>query len=144
MSMGEEEEIGAVTRRLWRHAGQLREEKPGLGLGGSRMIKVTVTPKERQNIYSLMVSKEIQLRRQNQGTLHRSGSKQKNKDKWVHSSYAGWIRFQKCLGGVVVAIVQSKNSSSEWQLLSSFIGFLDRHFRDKISNITLSYELTED
>jgi hypothetical protein len=108
------------------------------------MIKVSITPKTNENIYGLMVQKELALRRQNRGTLHRYGAKKKDEDKWGHNSYNGWIRFQKCLGGVVVALVQSKNSEEEWQLLSSFIGFLDRHFRDSISNIILAYDSTEE
>jgi len=40
----------------------------------------------------------------------------------------------------VVAQIQSKNSDGEWQLLSSFIGFLDRHFRAEVSTINISYE----
>jgi hypothetical protein len=44
------------------------------------------------------------------------------------------------LGGVTVAVIQSKNADSEWQLLTSFIGFLDRHFRDKLVSITLTYD----
>jgi hypothetical protein len=75
----------------------------------------------------------------NQGTLHRESSKKKNQEKWVHSKYKGWINLQKCLGGVTVAIVQSKVPDSEFQILSSFVGFLDRHFRDEIASINLSY-----
>jgi hypothetical protein len=39
------------------------------------MIKVTVMPKERQNLYSLMIHKELSLHQGNRGTLHRSGAK---------------------------------------------------------------------
>lgn len=106
------------------------------------MIKVTVIPQHNAKIYSLMVQKELALRQANQGTLHRSGAKKKDEDKWVHASYQGWIRFQRCLGGTVVAIVQAKNAEEEWKLLNSFIGFLDRHFRDSIANINLSYDFS--
>ena len=106
------------------------------------MIRVTVTPRQNEGLYGLLVKKEIQLRKQNQGTLHRKGPKKLGDEKWVHAKYPGWIRFQRCIGGVVVAQVQSKTPDFEWQLLSSFIGFLDRHFRDEISSIGLCYELT--
>ena len=42
----------------------------------------------------------------------------------------------------MVALVQAKNADEEWRLLTSFIGFLDRHFRDSIANINLSYDLS--
>lgn len=104
------------------------------------MIKITITPRAGENIYGLLVKKELSLRSKNQGTLHRAGGKKSGEDKWKHSSYPGWVRFQKCLGGVSVALVQARNPDEEWQLLQSFIGFLHRHFRDSISSITLTYE----
>ena len=103
------------------------------------MITVTIIPRQHENIYGMMVKKEVNLRRQEKGTLHRTSLKRKNQEKWVHSTYKGWVNLQKCLGGVTLAIVQSKNLAEEWQLLSSFVGFLDRHFRDSIGSINLSY-----
>jgi len=41
---------------------------------------------------------------------------------------------------MTVAVIQSKNQDGEWQLLTSFIGFLDRHFREQLLSITLSYD----
>jgi len=103
------------------------------------MITVTITPKNGENIYSLLKKKELALRRKNQGTLHASGPRRFGKEKWSHSSYKGWVQFQQCLGGVLVAQVQSRDPDAEWQLLTSFVGFLDRHFRKSISSITLNY-----
>jgi hypothetical protein len=103
------------------------------------MITVTITPNNGENIYSLLKKKELALRRKNQGTLHASGPRRLGKEKWSHSSYKGWVQFQQCLGGVLVAQVQSRDPDAEWQLLTSFVGFLDRHFRKSISSITLSY-----
>jgi hypothetical protein len=107
------------------------------------MIRVTVTPRQKEGIYGLLVKKELQLRNDRKGTLRRHGPKKLGDEKWTHKTYAGWIRFQKCLGGVLVAQVQSKTPKDEWQLLLSFIGFLDRHFRGQISSVNLSYELEE-
>src|SRR4026207_1918024 len=103
------------------------------------MIKVTVNPRTDEDIYALLVKKEVELRKTNRGTLHRVGSKRKDKEKWMHSSYNGWVQFQRCIGGVMVALIQARNPQEEWQLLTSFIGFLDRHFRGKISAINLHY-----
>lgn len=103
------------------------------------MITVTITPRAGDNLYSLLKRKELSLRRKKQGTLHASGPRRLGKEKWSHSSYKGWIQFQQCLGGVLVAQVQSRDADSEWQLLSSFVGFLDRHFRADISSISLTY-----
>jgi len=104
------------------------------------MIRLTITPKTGESVYSLLIKKELALRRKNQGTLHASGPRRKKREKWSHTTYKGWIQFQDCLGGVVVAEVKSRDAESEWQLLSSFIGFLDRHFRAELLSITLMYD----
>ena len=103
------------------------------------MIKVTVTPRAAADVYALLVKKELELRKNKRGTLHRSGPKRRDHEKWTHAAYNGWIQFQRCIGGVTVALIQAKNAQDEWQLLSSFIGFLDRHFRKEISGISLQY-----
>ena len=108
------------------------------------MIRVTVTPRSNENLYGLLVNIEVQLRQQNRGTLHRKGGKKRGDEKWVHATYPGWVRFQKCLGGVVVAQIQSKNDEAGWQLLSSFIGFLDRHFRSELATVNISYETADE
>jgi len=105
------------------------------------MIRVTVTPRGKENLYGMLVKKEVTLRRANTGTLHRRAAKKRREEKWQHEKYPGWVRFQKCLGGSIVGLVRARNPGDEWQLLSSFISFLDRHFRDSISNINITYEL---
>ncbi|MCA9055748.1 MAG: hypothetical protein KDA75_18040 [Planctomycetaceae bacterium] len=107
------------------------------------MIRVTVTPRGKVDLYGQFVAKEVSLRQKNQGTLHRKGPKKKGEEKWAHASYPGWVRFQKCLSGVAVAVIRAKDQNGEWQLLSSFIGFLDRHFREHISTISIAYETDE-
>jgi len=108
------------------------------------MIIVTVTPRGEPSLYSLLQKKEISLRRDDKGTLHRTGKRRAGEEKWTHARYRGTIRFQKCLGGVVTATIQSDTETDEWQLLQSFVGFLYRHFREEISNITLSFATEED
>lgn len=100
---------------------------------------IIVAPTGKRDIYSLMIKKELSLRKKKQGTLHRIGKKKRNEDLWVHNKYKGKVKFHKSIGGVVVAQLKA-NSEDEWQLLSSFIGFLDRYFRDIISNINIIYE----
>lgn len=103
------------------------------------MIRVTIVPKHGVNLYGKMVKKEVQLRRSKQGTLHRSASKQKGTEKWAHRKYKGWVWFQKCLGRIVVAEVQSRVDGGENQILESFVGFVDRHFRKDLVSVTVNY-----
>jgi hypothetical protein len=104
------------------------------------MIRLTVMPRSGDNLFSLLVAKEIELRRKGRGTLHRSGLKKRGLEKWTHNTYPGWIKLQHCVGGTLAAIVQSKATDSEWQLLRSLIGFMDRHFRSEIASVTISYD----
>ncbi len=104
------------------------------------MIKLSVIPRERQSLYSILVRKELELRRKNKGTLFRCGPKRRKEEKWRHTNRNGWIRFQEALGGILVATVQARDSDEEWMLLNSFVGFLDRHFRKDVSSITIHYE----
>ena len=108
------------------------------------MIRLTVIPREGEDIYGLLTKKEVDLRRKKQGTLHRAGAKTRGKDKWAHRSFPGWINLQRCIGGTLAATVQSRAAEAEWQLLTSFIGFLDRHFRDEIASVTISYDRSKD
>jgi len=69
------------------------------------MVRLTIAPRSEENLYGLLVQKELALRKKNQGTLHRYGSKKRNEEKWGHAAKHGWIRFQGCLGKVVVATI---------------------------------------
>jgi hypothetical protein len=104
------------------------------------MIRITLTPRQKADTFRLLTEKELELRRKKQGTLHKSGPKKAGHVKWVHRSYPGWIRLQRSLGGVTVALIQSKREGGENQLLASFVGFVDRHFHDQVSGITISYD----
>jgi hypothetical protein len=102
------------------------------------MITLTLTPQLGEDIYSLLTQKEKSLRGGNT-TFSRAGPKRRDREKWVHATYKGWIQFQRCLGGVVVAQVQSRDPDAIWQLLSAFVGYTERHFRGKVSSLHIQY-----
>lgn len=103
------------------------------------MTTVTVTPAGDEALYGLLVEKERELREVGRGTLHRRGPRKAGQEKWMHASYKGWIKLQRGLGGVVVALVHGAAERDEWQLVTSFVGFLHRHFRDDIASVTLAF-----
>lgn len=103
------------------------------------MITVTVIPQCEANLYGKMVKKEIELRKRNIGTLHASGGKKRNEEKWSHVKYDGWIRFSGSLAGSVIAVIRSRKAEAEGDLLTSFIGFVHRHFSDDIIGINITY-----
>ena len=104
------------------------------------MIRLTAIPRKASDLYLLLMQKERALRSKGQGTLHRSGAKRAGVVRWKHRTYAGSIRLQRCVGGTVAAVIQTRNPNDQWQPLTSVIGFLDRHFREQIASITITYE----
>lgn len=103
------------------------------------MTTITVTPVGGADLYTLLIEKERELRRAGRGTLHRRGPRRRGEERWIHAAYQGWIKLQKGLGGVVVALVHGRQERDEWQLVASFVGFLQRHLREEIGAVTLAF-----
>jgi hypothetical protein len=104
------------------------------------MRLIQIIPRKQCRLYGLMVQKEIDLAKSNKGTFRRSASKEKNIAKWAHKSYNGWIWLERGLGEVVSARLDTRSShEDEWQLFHAFLGFVDRHFGDKIAAINIQY-----
>ena|SRR6266446_1384411 len=104
------------------------------------MITVSVVPKQFENLYSQLVKKEQALR--GKGAFYRSTSKRRGYEKWSHVKHSGWIWLQRCLGGAVMGEIQTRHAEEQWKILSAFVGFLDRYFKNKIASINVNY--TED
>jgi len=60
-------------------------------------------------------------------------------DRLVHAQYPGWITWEQTKGGILNAVVKSRKPQEEWMLLSSFIGYLERHMSEFIQSITITY-----
>jgi hypothetical protein len=86
-----------------------------------------------------MIAKEMELARNHRGTLHRSGRKERDRAKWAHERYPGWIKLARGLGDIVEIEVHSRAEDTEWQLLQSMLGFLDRHFAEQIHAVNIQY-----
>ena len=59
--------------------------------------------------------------------------------RWKHVNYPGWIKFAAAPGGIVVVEIQTRKDDNEWQLLQSFIGYLDRHLGEHIESVSIAY-----
>ena len=59
--------------------------------------------------------------------------------RWKHVKYRGSIVWDDTKGGILVAEVRPHEPGGEWQLLQSFIGYLDRHLAKYIQSITIFY-----
>jgi hypothetical protein len=95
----------------------------------------SVSKPDHENLYSLIKKKEIELRRKKRGTLHPV-----KPNRWKHVSYKGFIDFYKANKDIsIFELKQKSTESNDWQLLHSFLGFLDRHFHEEIESITILY-----
>jgi len=99
------------------------------------MKLVQITPVDNGRLYSAMVKKEADIRKQRAGAFSRVGAKTANQATWKHVRFKGRIKLKREPSETVVARV----SSADWQLLSAFIGWVDRHFGDQVQNMTIEY-----
>ena len=107
---------------------------------GHAMRLIQIIPKGNFKLYSALVAKELELRQSSKGTFRRTGSKQSNCAKWGHERFDGWLWLERGVGEVVTVQLQSRTEDeSELQLLRAFIGFVDRHFADKIQAVNIQY-----
>jgi hypothetical protein len=96
-----------------------------------------IVPKPGVNLYGAMVIKEIGLSRANKGTFFRSGDKERNRAKWSHKTYNGWITFERSAGETVTVEVQCLAEDGLWQIAQAFIGWVDRHFGKEVLAINI-------
>jgi hypothetical protein len=101
---------------------------------------IQIVPIRDYRLFGQMVKKELELARKNRGTFFRAGAKERNRAKWAHTGYKGWIKLERTAGEVVAAEVCSRSESDDhWKILHAFIGWIDRHFGNQIQAVHIHY-----
>ncbi|HVM81573.1 MAG TPA: hypothetical protein VMU06_21305 [Stellaceae bacterium] len=103
------------------------------------MKVLQIVPREDVRLYGELVRKEAAIRGAGRGTFYRAGAKRRDAAKWRHKAHKGWVNLQRGLSEVVTAEVHAVSDAQDWQMLSAFLGFVDRHFGDEILAITIHY-----
>lgn len=98
-----------------------------------KLVSVIPIENDKPTLATLLLETERRLRRRGT-TLSRHGHR-----RLVHAKYPGWITWDLTKGGILVAEIRSKRIESEWQLLQSFVGYLDRHLGEYIDTISIRY-----
>ncbi len=81
---------------------------------------IQIVPVDGCRLFGKIVKKEIEISRKNRGAFYRSGAKEKNRAKWAHERYNGWINIQRADGEVVTVEIRSRSQAGdEWQLLQA-------------------------
>ncbi|MBM3416536.1 MAG: hypothetical protein FJY20_08820 [Bacteroidetes bacterium] len=99
-----------------------------------RIVQVVSKP-ECDNFLSLVKKKKRELRQRKRGTFYHV-----KPNRWKHVSYSGYIDFHKAHKNISIFEIKTRASDgNDWQLLHSFLGFLDRHFHDTMESVTILY-----
>jgi|SRR5579859_3590100 len=102
-------------------------------------MTITVVPRNEENLYGALITKEQELRPK--GMFVRAPGRFHGYTKWHHKKYDGWVWLRQAMNGVLVVEIDSKNQGKVWEILSGFIGFLDRYFKNSISSISINYPI---
>jgi len=98
---------------------------------------VQIVPRGKVRLLGAIVKKEADIRKKDRGTFYRAGRKKQNEAKWSHKRYKGSVSLRYGDGETVTAQVRSPDQ--EWQMLSAFLGWLNRHFGDQVTAVNIEY-----
>ena len=103
------------------------------------MKLLQIVPRGGTHLYSAMIKRQAEIRRSGRGTFSRAGARKRNAARWTHVRYKGSINLEPGLLDAVEVAIKSPERGDEARLLSSFLGWLDRHFGDYLSTISIQY-----
>jgi hypothetical protein len=100
---------------------------------------VEIVPRARARLYGTLVAKEAAIRKSGRGTYVRVGRKTQAAARWKHKKFKGTLELKRGTSEAVTAKVRATTPEDERKLLSSFLGFVDRHAGDQVTTITIHY-----
>jgi len=103
------------------------------------MKLLQIVPRKGKHLLGAMVKKQADIRRSGRGTFSRVGARRRNAARWTHVRYRGAIKLKEGPSDAVDVEIRSPEQGDEARLLSSFLGWLDRHFGDEVSSVTIRY-----
>jgi hypothetical protein len=103
------------------------------------MKVIQIVPRKAMRLYDDLLDKEEAIRERGRGTFFRAGRKKRSGVTWKHKAYRGSVKLERGSSDDVTAKIRAQPPESEWQMLSAFLGFVDRHFGPKISAINVNY-----
>jgi len=104
------------------------------------MKLLQIVPRHGTRLYGAMIKKQAEIRRGGRGTFSRAGARKRQAVRWTHVRYKGSIDLNSGEADAVSARIKSSDRGDEARLLSSFLGWLDRHFGKEISSVNIQYQ----
>ena len=97
------------------------------------MATISVHAKKDNDIYKLLVSKQVELEKSKIRFFQIVATNNKKKNTiWHHRHHNGKIEFAQGTNGSIIASIKSRDEFGEWMLMETFISFLLRNFKSKI------------
>jgi hypothetical protein len=111
----------------------------GANHGEIAMKVLDIVPRPGSGLYSAIVKKQADIRKSGRGTFVRGKAKTRGAARWTHVRYRGSLDLKPDEADAVSVRIRSSDHGDEARLLSSFLGWLDRHFGEHISSVTIRY-----
>ncbi len=103
------------------------------------MKLLNVVPRHGIALLSAIVKKQAEIRKNGRGTFVRAGAKPRGGARWKHLRYKGSLELRPGEADAVTVRIKSSDRGDEARLLSSFLGWLDRHFGKHIASVNIEY-----
>jgi hypothetical protein len=104
------------------------------------MKLLQIVPRGHTSLYSAMIKKQAEIRKSGRGTFMRAGASSRKAARWTHVRYKGSLKLKPGESEAVEVAIRSPERGDEARLLSSFLGWLDRHFGDRLSAVNIHYQ----
>jgi hypothetical protein len=104
------------------------------------MKLLQIVPREGTRLYGAIIKKQAEIRRGGRGTFSRAKARRRRAARWTHVRYKGSVNLEPGLSEAVEVAISSLEAGDEARLLSSFLGWLDRHFGEHLSSINIQYQ----
>jgi hypothetical protein len=103
------------------------------------MKSIEIVPRKGTRLFGAMVKKQADIRKSGRGTFTRVGARRASAAKWTHVRYRGSISLKPGQLEAVNAVIRSPERGDEARLMSSFLGWLDRHFGEQLTSVGIQY-----
>jgi len=103
------------------------------------MKMLQIVPRSHARLYGAMIKKQAEIRKSGRGTFVRAGARKRHAARWTHVRYKGSIQLEPGQADAIEVAIKSPERGDEARLLSSFLGWLDRHFGDQLSSVNIEY-----
>jgi hypothetical protein len=100
---------------------------------------VEITPRGSARLFGTLTDKQAAIHKNGKGTYDRVGRKSASAARWRHKMYGGSVDLKRGDAEIITAKIRAAQPEAERRLLSSFLGFVDRHSKDQVATITIHY-----